>query len=328
MGNPEIPPVLLLVYKRPETTQRVFDAIRAVKPKILFVGADGPKDGRPDDLPRIAAVRQIVQNVDWDCQTHFLFQDRNVGSKVAETTAITRFFEQVEEGIILEEDCLPDVSFFAYCAELLERYRHDSRVMHISGSNFMFGRKVGDASYYFSQFPICWGWASWRRAWQLHDSEMNSYPAFAAQKQIDNLIADRHIRSQYLKFFGLNYKNGDAWDYPWIYTIVSNRGLCILPNVNLVTNIGFGADATTCANANSIVADVRSGSIAKLTHPRFLVNQVAADQAVFYRFHPPWYLHFVAEFVRIVFPRRLYEGCVGVYLWAQRRLCRRAHHAG
>ena len=328
MSAGETPPVLFLVYKRPEVTQTVFNAIRAARPAKLFVGADGPKENRPDDIPKIAAVRRIVQNVDWPCEVKHLFQERNVGSKVAESTAISFFFDQVEEGIILEDDCLPDASFFPYCAELLARYRHDTRVMHIGGNNFQFGRKIGDGSYYFSQFPSCWGWASWRRAWKLHDPNMSNYPEFKEQRQIANIIFDGHIRRQFSGYFDTCYfKKADAWDYPWAYTILSNRGLCILPNTNLVTNIGFGADSTSCVDANSAVAGVPTGRLSELIHPRFMLYSVEADKAVFYRFHPPWYLHAVAEFVRVTFPRRVYEWCMRAYLVMYRRLHRATLHA-
>lgn len=318
MSEYEVPPVLLLVFKRPETTQTVFNAIRAAKPKRLFVGADGPRENRPDEALKVQAVRKIVQQVDWDCKVQYLFQEKNVGSKVAESTAISFFFEHVEEGIILEEDCLPDASFFQYCAVLLERYRHDARVMHISGNNFLFDKKIGDGSYYFSQVPLCWGWASWRRAWKLHDPDMRSYPEFKAQKRIDDIISDRHIRREYTRYYDECFKTGNAWDYPWSYTVMSNHGICISPNINLVANIGFGGDATTCANDSSLVANVTTGSMAEMVHPAFMVPHLEADKAVFYRFHPPRFIHFFAEFVRMFFPRPLYELGVRGYLRVQR----------
>lgn len=325
----EVPPILFLVFRRPDTTQKVFDVIRAVRPKKLFVGADGPNETRPGELEKVAAVRKIVQAVDWDCEVKYLFQEKNVGSKIAESTAISFFFEHVEEGIILEDDCLPDVSFFSYCAELLEHYRNDTRIMHISGANFLYGKKIGVGSYYFSQFASGWGWASWSRAWKLHDPNMKNYPEFKAQKQINNIISSRQIRYQFSRYFEDAFKRKvDAWDIPWVYTILSNHGLCISPNINLVKNIGFGIDSTYCSDSSAVVAGIKTRSMSEMIHPQFIVHNIEADKAVFYRFHQPMHIHAVAEIVRLLFPKWFYAWCVRSYLFFERLISRPSTHSG
>jgi hypothetical protein len=171
-------PVLFLIFNRPNTTEQVFEAIAKAKPRCLFVAADGPRTDKEGEAEKCQAVRDIIKRVDWDCEVKTLFREQNLGCKEAVSSAITWFFEQVEEGIILEDDCLPSDSFFSFCAELLEKYRDDKRIMMISGDNFQDGIQRGDASYYFSSVPWIWGWATWRRAWRLYDREMQTFPSF------------------------------------------------------------------------------------------------------------------------------------------------------
>lgn len=163
-------PVLLIIFKRPDTTRQVLQAIRQVKPRQLFVAADGPRPDHPDEAEKCHQTRAVIEEVDWKCEVQTLFQQRNLGCGpgpvTGPVTAITWFFHNVEQGIILEDDCLPDLSFFRFCEELLDRYRYTEQIMHISGNNFLYGRKRGSASYYFSKYTHVWGWATWRRAWK------------------------------------------------------------------------------------------------------------------------------------------------------------------
>ena len=171
-----ITPVLFIIFNRVETTKRVFEAIRNVRPLKLYVAADGPRPGNDADKVNCDEVRKIIDDVDWPCEIKTLFQDQNLNCGRAPSTAITWFFEHEEEGIILEDDCLPSTSFFRFCHELLAYYRHDNRVMHIGGNNFLEGwQKDPDYSYYFSRSGHIWGWATWRRAWQTFDFDMLLY---------------------------------------------------------------------------------------------------------------------------------------------------------
>lgn len=173
---PPTPPVLFIIFRRPENTARVFAAIREARPSRLFIAADGPRASHPDDAERCRLAREVVAKVDWPCEVHTRFLDKNLGCGRAVSSAIHWFFENVEEGIILEDDILPEPSFFRYCAVLLERYRDNPRVMNITGYNPL-THGVGDGSYYPSRFFHCWGWATWRRVERLYDYELSSFPA-------------------------------------------------------------------------------------------------------------------------------------------------------
>jgi len=174
MGQEFNTPILFLVFNRPNTTQRVFNVIRQVKPKQLFVAADGPRRDKGADEEKCEATREIVKQIDWDCEVKTLFREENLGCGKAVSSAITWFFENVEEGIILEDDCLPNLDFFGYCEELLDRYRDNREVMFIGGDNFQKGKKWGDASYYFSAYNHVWGWATWKRTWDIYDFKLDS----------------------------------------------------------------------------------------------------------------------------------------------------------
>ncbi len=169
-------PVLFLIFNRPETTEQVFSAIKKAQPPRLYIAADGPRSEYPNDAESCDISRAIATNVDWDCEVKTLFQDQNLGCRLAVSGAVDWFFEQETEGIILEDDCLPDQSFFLFCQELLEQYRDDTRIMQIGGTNYQFGKKRTNYSYYFSRYGHLWGWASWRRAWSFYDEKMKQWP--------------------------------------------------------------------------------------------------------------------------------------------------------
>lgn len=169
-------PVLLLIFNRPDTTQRVFHEIRGASPLQLFISADGPRENKPGEFEKCQITRDIVRQVDWDCEVYTNFRDKNLGCKIAVSSAIDWFFENVEEGIILEDDCLPSFSFFRFCEELLEKYRDDERIMQIGGTNLLSEWQRSDDSYYFSKYGAIWGWATWRRAWQYYDVNMKLWP--------------------------------------------------------------------------------------------------------------------------------------------------------
>jgi len=233
-----VTPVLFLIFNRPDTTQQVFNSIKKAKPKQLFVAADGPREKKEGEKEKCEQARKVIEQVNWDCEVKTLFRDRNLGCKIGVSSAINWFFENVEEGIILEDDCLPSQSFFWFCQELLEHYRNDTRVMHISGNNFQFGRKIGNASYYFSIFGLIWGWATWKRAWRYYDVKMKTYSQFKDEGQIKNIFYNKKMQHYYKKIFDKVYKEKiDTWDYQWLYSRLLNQGISIHPNVNLVQNI-------------------------------------------------------------------------------------------
>ena len=239
--------VLFLVFNRLDTTKQVFEAIRKAKPPRLYIAADGPRETKEGEKEKVEKVRQyVLENIDWNCEVKTLFRKKNLGCKIAVSSAITWFFENEEQGIILEDDCLPSQSFFWYCEELLNKYKDDMRIWHISGNNFHFGwQRDKDYSYYFGGiYGSIWGWATWRSRWKYYDVEMKDYNELKTKKYLENCydgsIAVKHRIREFESI-----KNGlDTWDFQWVYCRWKNNGLTIIPNINLVKNLGFGKEAT------------------------------------------------------------------------------------
>jgi hypothetical protein len=287
-------PLLLIAWRRPHTLRLVIDAIRPVAPTRLYVACDGPNPDRPGEAEKVAAARAVIEHeIDWPCQIERLYSDVNQGCRLGVSRAITWFFEQVEEGIILEDDCVPHPDFFPYCSTLLERYRHDTRVWCISGSNFQNGQLRGDGSYYFSRYSHCWGWATWRRCWQNYDADLSSWPALRDSGLLQTIFEDPLERTYWNTIWQRLLDEGvpDSWAYRWTFTCLSNSGLTSLPIYNLVSNVGFDVDAT-----HTPYAHAEPGSLARFVvnnttvlpgldgpviHPRFVLRDVVADRFEF-----------------------------------------------
>ena len=283
-------PLLLIAWRRPHTLRQVIDAIRPLAPSRLYVACDGPNSERPGEAEMVAATRRVIeQEIDWPCQIERLYSEVNQGCRVGVSRAISWFFDQVEEGIILEDDCVPHLDFFPYCASLLDRYRHDTRIWCISGSNFQNGKWRGDGSYYFSRYNHCWGWASWRRCWQHYDADLAGWPALRESGLLKSIFFNRVERKYWSKIWQTLVDQGrpDTWDYQWTFTCLANGGLTALPNRNLVSNIGFGVDAThtTSGGGNTSVGL----GIDCSRHPSIMLRDGAADRYTFDQiFGPKW----------------------------------------
>lgn len=273
-------PILFLIFNRPDTTQRVFNEIKKAKPSKLYVAADGPRENKEGERELCIKTRNIIGQIDWKCDVIKLFRDENVGCKIAVSSAIDWFFENEEQGIILEDDCLPHESFFPFCEEMLKFYKNDERVSMISGDNFQFGWKNTDDSYYFSKYCHIWGWATWRRAWNEYDVEISDLPEFIEQNKIANIFNDKKLQKYWLKILK-NVYNGkiNTWDYQWSYSIWKQDGLCVLPNMNLISNIGCGS-GTHVSNGGdkSDVANMPTYEIEfPLIHPKSIERNNVAD---------------------------------------------------
>ena len=230
-------PILFLIFNRPDTTSLVFNEIRKVKPKKLYIAADGPRNLKEEKI--CLECRSISEKIDWECDLKLLYRKENLGCQMAVSEAITWFFENNEMGIILEDDCLPLPSFFPFCKELLIKYKDEENIMHISGNNFQLGNdKNEQSSYYFSRYPHIWGWATWKRAWIKYDIEMKNYPKLLSNQEFVK-YADNFI----LKL--VYEKKLSTWDSQWLYSVNFENGLSILPRYNLVKNIGFSEKNAT-----------------------------------------------------------------------------------
>ena len=271
-------PVLLLIFNRPNTTIKVFQKIVQAKHSKLYIAGDGPREGLAGEIEKVKKAREIVNKINWPCEIKTLFSEKNLGCKKGVSTAITWFFEQEERGIILEDDCVPHLDFFNYCENLLDYYSEDHRISVITGDNFQNGKLRGDASYYFSKYNHCWGWASWRRAWDYYQGDINFWPEWSNSKAWFDHIPDKVERKYWQKIFNLVYKKKiDSWAYPWLASIWYKNGLTVTPNVNLVSNIGFGLDATHTHNENDKNSNMKTTSLKILKHPKVVKKDLEAD---------------------------------------------------
>jgi hypothetical protein len=236
-------PIAFMVFNRPDTTKRVFEAIRQAKPPQLLVVADGPRPGKPDDIEKCAAVRTIIEQVDWDCEVLTNFAESNLGCKHRVSSGLDWVFEIAEEAIILEDDCLPNSTFFQFCDELLHRYRYDERVMMISGTNHLSYWKSDMQSYHFSYYGGIWGWATWRRSWDYYDANIKLWTRSEVKDRIRDILLRKEHYQRYVKIFD-DINLIDTWDYQWLFARLVQSGLSVVPSVNLISNIGFGQEAT------------------------------------------------------------------------------------
>lgn len=273
--------ILLLIFNRPDETRAVFNALRMIKPKFLFVACDGPRGKVASDAANVVKTKAILHEIDWDCELKTLYREDNLGCKKAVSEGINWFFKNVDEGIILEDDCVPDITFFNFCTELLDTYRDDKRVMHISGLNFLSGPKVLSQdveSYHFSKYPAVWGWATWKRAWDLYDVDIVSWPKAKKEELHLNFCFNKNERLVREMQFDTAYnKKIDTWDYQWVYCVSMNNGLCVTPNTNLISNIGFNDNATHTFTLDNR-SNLAQGSIVfPLTPPLHVVPDYISD---------------------------------------------------
>jgi hypothetical protein len=277
-------PVAFLIFNRPDLTQIVFEAIAKVKPKQLFVVADGPRFHA--EAEKCERARAVIEQVDWECDVLTNFSEKNLGCGRRPASGIDWVFSRVEEAIFLEDDCLPVESFFFFCQELLERYRDDHRIMAIGGNNFQSGKKRSAYSYHFSRYSGCWGWASWRRAWKYFDYKMKTWPEFKRTGMLEMVCKDAYEHKLWTKLFDSMYENPDRkdiWDYQWKYACWSQNGLAIEPSVNLVANIGLGrSDASHTKGYDPLLAELsKAQDLWEIRHPPFVVRHSDADNHIF-----------------------------------------------
>lgn len=278
-------PVLLVTFNRPEKTHRVFSKIREYQPEKLFIAADGPRKSNPDDSSLCEETRKIVDLIDWKCEVQTLFQTENLGCRLAVSSAIDWFFDKVEAGIILEDDCLPNRTFFYFCEEMLDKYKNDEKVMHINGTNSQFGHVRGEATYYFSHCPQVWGWATWKRAWKFNDLEMKNLDNFVKSKKAFHLFKNKRVARFWNSLFKHVIKREvSTWAVPWSYSVMNKGGLVITPNVNLVENIGFDKFATHTQVRNDLLKQ-KANFLGEIKHPLEKKADLKADVFLFQKIY-------------------------------------------
>jgi hypothetical protein len=269
------PAVAFLIFNRPDTTRQVFAAIRAARPERLLVVADGPRPDRPGEAEKCAETRAIVDQVDWPCVVERNFAAENLGCRARVASGLDWVFSKVEEAIILEDDCLPHPDFFTFCATLLEHYRDEPRVMTICGNNFHPHLPL-EASYHFSKYFYMWGWATWRRAWRHYDESMAEWRQRRQLGWPDEAFVNRHERNYWAEHFDLVANGYSTWDYQWFHACWRHRALNVVPATNLVTNIGFGPEAT-----HTVVVDPRANvptrPLGPMRHPAGITFHPEAD---------------------------------------------------
>lgn len=273
--------VAFLIFNRPDTTEQVFAAIRQARPETLLVVADGPRPGKSGEAEACAKVRAIIEQVDWPCTVLKNYSEVNLGCKERVSSGLDWVFEQVEEAIILEDDCLPHPDFFLFCEKLLEHYRHDDRVMMIGGTNYLIDRLRIPEGYAFSRYFAIWGWASWRRAWRHYDVTMQKWPRFRDEGQLRGFYADGYMRRfMTATFEGTHSGRINTWDSQWFFTCLLNNGLSVIPRRNMISNIG-----TTGAHAGGYSANnffpVFPCDAESLVHPEHVFPNQLYDRPFF-----------------------------------------------
>lgn len=274
-------PVAFFIFNRPNLTKLVFEVITQTQPKKLLIVADGPRF--LEEAEKCEKARSVIERLDWDCEVLTNFSETNMGCKRRVSSGLDWVFSRVEEAIILEDDCLPAPSFFYFCEALLEYYRHDERIMLISGDNFQSDQSQADYSYYFSKYNHIWGWASWRRAWNYYDVDMKTWPEYKKSNLIQSVCDDPYEQKYWTNIFQRVVEGGvNSWAYPWTYACWSQSGLSILPNSNLVSNIGFANDATHTNDITSKFANLPTKDISfPLRHPSHMLRNLEADKFTF-----------------------------------------------
>ncbi len=276
--------ILFIIFKRVDTTQRVFERIREVQPPRLYVAADGPRIEKEGEAEKCLATREVVENVDWPCEVFHLYREKNLGCGEGVSSAITWFFEHEEEGIILEDDILPHVDFFRYCDDMLEKYRNETHIKCICGSNAFYEDINYSYSYYFSHYMMVWGWATWKRTWKEYDKSLKSIPRDKFQKKVNALPVKKGSKLKAIEIYNVMTSDCpiDTWDYQLTFSIWYHDGLNIIPINNLCKNIGFGhVDAVHTLGNSDKIDNHKVKSCYPLKHPLKIKDSRKLDRITF-----------------------------------------------
>ncbi|MDR1793385.1 MAG: hypothetical protein LBR36_08110 [Bacteroidales bacterium] len=281
-------PILFIIFADPNTTARVFERIREIKPTRLYVACDGAREDRENESEKVTKTRAIIEKIDWNCEVYTRFLDKNFGPKYAVSSAITWFFENEEMGVILEHDCLPDISFFPFCEELLVRYKNDDRVGHIGGDCFLPDFVNKKYSYNFSTHAHIWGWAGWRRSWKNYDVNFHFWNDYKDER---DYLFQNFLEKVYFSTFIPDVLNNrkHTWDTQYHFSLKLQNRLSICPTVNLVTNIGLGSPdaANTTIYRKKLLVPPQPIAF-PLQHPPFMMINRKLDKQTIKTFFFSW----------------------------------------
>lgn len=313
-------PILLTVYRRVDTTEKTLNAIRQVRPRQLFVIADGARNA--EEKIKCDAARAVVDQIDWECEVKKNFSEVNMNCGPRIASGLEWVFGQVDRAIILEDDCLPDESFFYYCQELLEKYKDNPKIMQIAGLNTQQGNKKFNCpdSYYFSQVAQTWGWATWQRAFNTYEFFLESWEEIRKTDKLKKILPNYAVREYWSNLFDNIKDNKKArdgtWDVQWFYNVLMHEGLVIAPKKNLITNIGFGEGAGSTVNVLDKNANMaRYPMQFPLQHPaRIEYNNRQADNYTF------WYIYDINSGIKKKVKSFLRHYLPGPYYWLKKIL--------
>ena len=280
-------PILLIAWKRPDKTKKIIESIKKVKPRYFYVACDGKTENNKILNNQVNLTRKLIlENITWDCELKTLFCEYNQGCKNAVSNAISWFFDNVDRGIIIEDDCLPHQDFFYFCSELLKKYENDMRIWSIAGNNLHRKNSTKEESYFFSKYSHCWGWATWRRCWSKYDKDIADWPSYKSKGILNKIFESRREKIFWMKTLDniYYYSRPNTWDYQWSYTCFINSGLTIIPNENLIYNIGFDDEATHTkfGNPNRSIKNYKrfSSKVFPLKHPQYIHRSINKDKYI------------------------------------------------
>lgn len=273
-------PILFQIFNRLDTSLKVIDEIKKIKPLNLYIVQDGARKDRISEAIDCLNVRsKILGQIDWECNLVTRFRDENMGPGAGTVDSLKWFFSQVEYGIVLEHDCLPHPDFFEYCAILLEKYNNENRVMLINGSNYQNGKTFGKGSYYFGVSGQIWGWAAWGRTFINYEYDIDKYSQVTILKDIKSIFKTQLEQKYWQRiFYYTKNKKVDTWDYQLLFTIWHQNGLIVIPNVNLISNIGFGVQSIHCQNEGSSLDNAKTFPILPLRHVSIIERDYRSDK--------------------------------------------------
>ena len=274
-------PILLLIFNRPDTTKKVFESIRSIRPQKLYIAADGPRRNKEGEVDLCNETRSIISLVDWDCDVQTLFREENLGCARAITGAIDWFFSFESEGIIIEDDCVPSPAFYEFCQTLLTKYRDEPKVMMISGYNQVSGEMNSDYDFHFSRWANIWGWATWKNRWELYDISFKGWPKYRNVFSKDTYFnSNPEFREWMMYEYDLNYtiQDSKAWSWAWTYALFSRDGLCVVPNKHLVNNVGdIGVHNNSTGSSPLLHIQTENLDVSKLKCPQEIYPDIESD---------------------------------------------------